>query len=281
MQFGISTHLYHQRLLGREHLLEIAEFGFRQLELFATVGHFDYHDVAAADRLAGWLDEAGLRLHSVHAPIVEYLRGGTWGPPLSTAAADEQARLRAVTETIAAVNLASRLPYSYLVLHLGIPDPPSPGSDDNDAEAARRSLEEIAAAAAPLGVQLAVEVIPNRISEAEELVRFLEDDVELPSPGAGICLDLGHAFLMGDVAEAIETVSGHLVTTHVHDNKGKEDDHLVPPEGGIDWPLTLMSLQKVGYEGAIVFEVADTSSPRSVLQKTVEARRRFERILVE
>ena len=281
MQFGISTHLYHQHRLGREHLLELAEFGFGQVELFATVGHFDYHDPAAIDQLAGWLAEAGLSLHSVHAPIVEHRLDGRWGPALSTAVANEPARKRAVAEAVAASAIASRLPYRYLVLHLGIPAPAEPTPGDNSPEAARRSLEEIASAAAPLGVKIAVEVIPNRISEAGRLVRLLEDDLDLPSPGAGICLDMGHAFLMGDVAEAIETVSGHLVTTHVHDNLGKEDDHLAPLDGEIDWPLAVMSLRKVGYEGAIVFEVADTGSPRTVLKRTVEARRRFEEILAE
>ena len=71
VRFGISTHLYHDRPLGPEHLEELAEFGFRQIELFATVGHFDYHDPSAIDSLAGWLGDAGLELHSVHAPIVE------------------------------------------------------------------------------------------------------------------------------------------------------------------------------------------------------------------
>ena len=40
---------------------ELAEFGFRDVELFATIGHFDYHDQAAIDALAGWLREARAR----------------------------------------------------------------------------------------------------------------------------------------------------------------------------------------------------------------------------
>ena len=36
---------------------------------------------------------------------------------------------------------------------------------------------------------------------------------------------------MGDLVDAIETVSGHLITTHVHDNRGKLDDHLAPFDG--------------------------------------------------
>jgi sugar phosphate isomerase/epimerase len=281
VRFGISTHLFHEQPLDQDHLALVAEFGFREIELFATVGHFDYHDERAIERLAGWLEAAGLRLHSVHAPIVTQLVNGQWGAPLSTAAGVEQARQAAVREAQAAARIARRIPFSYLVTHLGIPDAFDPPAGDNNMAAAQRSIEEIAEVASGVGVRVAVEVIPNKISEAERLVRMLEEDLEIPPPGAGICLDMGHAFLMGDLADAIEIVSGHLVTTHVHDNRGREDDHLSPFDGGIDWPTALMSLQKVGYEGPILFELAGSGDPRAVLRRSVEVRKRFEEILAE
>jgi sugar phosphate isomerase/epimerase len=279
VRFGISTHLYHETPLGPEHLRELAGFGFGRIELFATIGHFDYHSTAAIQQLAGWLRDARVELHSVHAPIVEHLLGGVWGPPLSTADAAEEGRKKAVAETVAALEIARTVPFRYLVVHLGIPDEMKPPAGSNQRLAAARSLTEIAAAAAPLGVQVAVEVIPNKLSAAAVLVRLVEEDLELDPGSVGICLDTGHAFLMGDLADAIETVSGELVTTHVHDNRGKGDDHLVPFEGRIDWPTALMSLEKIGYEGVIMFELANTSTPRDVLEKTVGVRRRFEEIL--
>jgi sugar phosphate isomerase/epimerase len=281
MRFGISTHLYHDRRLSREHLLELAGFGFRQIELFATIGHIDYHDQGAVTELSGWLCEAGLDLHSVHAPIVEHRLNGVWGPPLSTASAIELARGHAVREAVAALQVARQIPFRYLVVHLGIPDTLQPGPEANSRAAAAQSVAEIVAAAAPLGVRVAVEVIPNQLSTAELLVNLLEEDLDLPAQGAGICLDMGHAFLMGDLVDAIEAVSGELVTTHVHDNRGKDDDHLVPFEGTIDWPTALMSLQKVGYDGTVVFELANTSTPREVLEKTLGVRRRFDEIVGE
>ena len=279
VRFGISTHLYHDQALDARHLAELAEFGFRHVELFATLGHFDYHSPAAIASLAGWLRDAQLELHSVHAPIVEQLVNGQWGPPLSTAAAAEDARRRAVKESLAALEIARTIPYKYLVVHLGIPDDLKPAADANARIAAQRSITEIAEAAAPLGVQVAVEVIPNKLSEAQALVRLVEEDLEIDARTVGICLDMGHAFLMGDLADTIEIVSGELVTTHVHDNRGTSDDHLVPFDGKIDWPTALMSLEKVGYEGLIVFELANTSTARGVLEKTVGVRRRFEEIL--
>jgi sugar phosphate isomerase/epimerase len=281
MRFGISTHLYHDRPLALEHLKELSEFGFDQVELFATVGHFDYHDQSTVDALALWLREARVELHSVHAPIVEHRWNGQWGPALSTASSADQVRERAVSECVAALEIARTIPYRFLVVHLGIPDDLNPPAAANARLAAQRSIEQLAAAALPLGVQVAVEVIPNALSAARALVRLVEDDLELPPPGVGICLDTGHAFLMGDLVDAIDLVSGDLVTTHVHDNRGKGDDHLVPFDGIIDWPTALMSLQKVGYDGVVMFELENTGSPREVLEKTVTVRQRFEAIVAQ
>ncbi len=62
------------------------------------------------------------------------------------------------------------------------------------------------------------------------------------------------------------------MTTHLHDNRRKSDDHLAPGDGGIDWPAALVSLQKIGYDGTWLFEVANVSTPKAVLEKTAGAR---------
>jgi sugar phosphate isomerase/epimerase len=126
-------------------------------------------------------------------------------------------------------------------------------------------------------VQLALEVIPNPISNARALVAVIEEELE--ATDLGICLDAGHAFLLGDLVDAIEEVAGHLVTTHLHDNQGVSDDHLVPFDGAIDWAETAMTLQKVGYEGVWLFELAATDTPRRVLERAHAATRRLERFL--
>ena len=71
MRFGISTHLFHEQRLSRDHLAQIAAHGFEAVEVFATRSHFDYHDPAAIAQLGEWLKETGLALHGIHAPIIE------------------------------------------------------------------------------------------------------------------------------------------------------------------------------------------------------------------
>lgn len=273
-RFGISTHLFHGHRLAREHLVEVAAHGFDALEVYATRTHFDYHDPQAAVALAEWLDDTRLSLHSVHAPTTVSYEHGRWGDTLSLASADEPGRQRAVAEAVAALGVASIVPFRYLVVHLGVT---SLEAGANSRAAAARSLETLADRAAGAGVTLALEVIPNPLSSPDRLVEWLEDDLELGP--AGICVDVGHAHLAGDVVEAIETCSGHILTTHVHDNRGRRDDHLVPGQGRIDWDGVLMAFQKVGYDGAWMFELAPAADVQAVLKDAARARETFERLL--
>ena len=277
MQFGLSTHLFHDQRLAREHLEAVAAHGFSSIELFATKTHFDYHDPPAIEALASWLETTRLTLHSVHAPIVEGYTNGVWGATLSNAIGDASARARTLKETRAAVEVARTIPFSYLVVHVGQPDAQSPPANDNQRDAARRSLEELyELTSRHAGVQLALEVIPNRLSSVETLVRFI-DEMELDE--AGLCLDFGHAFIMDDLVDAIESASGQMLTTHVHDNDGKSDTHLVPFEGRIAWSQALFAAQKVGYEGVWMMELANTSTASEVLRKARHACDRFRDIL--
>jgi sugar phosphate isomerase/epimerase len=277
-RFGLSTHLFHDHRLTRDHLAVVARHGFDAVEVFATRTHFDYRDDHAVTQLAGWLRETKLELHSVHAPIAEAVRRGEMVAPYSTASGDEARRAIAVAEAKAALGVAARIPFTYLVLHLGVPAHTRPPANDNQPAAARRSLEEIAEAARAVGVRLALEVIPNALSTPAALVRLLEDETE--ELDAGICLDYGHAHLMGDLGEAIEEVSGHLVTTHMHDNRRRADDHLPPFGGSINWDVAMMETQKIGYDGLLMLEVADGGDPVATLQRCADARQRLESTLV-
>jgi len=277
-RFGVSTHLFHESRLTREHLADIAGHGFEAVEVFATRAHFDYRDPRAVGELAEWLSDLRLSFHSMHAPIVEAIRAGKWVGSFSVAAGDETRRKAAIAEIAATLNVARTVPFQYLVLHLGIPDGQQTPGGDNQRDAARRSVEEVAARAAEVNVRVALEVMPNSLSSAAAICHLIEDELE--GLDVGICLDYGHANLMGDLSDAIETVSGHLWTTHVHDNDGRSDDHRVPFAGRIDWDAAMMETQKIGYDGVLMFEVANTGDPIEVLKRTVKARERLEHMFV-
>jgi sugar phosphate isomerase/epimerase len=276
MRFGISTHLYHDQKLDRSHLAQVAGYGFESIELFATRSHFDYRDPAAVSALGEWLETTGLGLLSVHAPITDrFAVGDKWEPAYSIAAGDAARRQAAVDEAAAALAVAKQIPFKLLVVHVGTSDPRG-APNDNQRAAAVRSVEDICRVAEPLGVQVALEVIPNALSTPSALVALVERDLE---PAPGICLDFGHAFLGGDIPDAIETVAEHLIATHVHDNHRRNDEHLAPYLGTIDWDAALMSMQKIGFEGTYLMELANTGSPAEVLDAARRARQQFEKAM--
>jgi sugar phosphate isomerase/epimerase len=275
--FGVSTHLYHGHQLNRDHLREIGSAGFDAVELFATRTHFDYQSDTAVADLQGWLADARLELVSVHAPVSESFAAGRWGALLNLASADSTKREHAAGEATRALQIARRLPFRTFVVHAGITRVQQQAPGENTRDAARRSIEELATVAKPLGVTIAVELIANELSRAGSLVHFVEDVLE--AGAASVCLDLGHAHLDGDVVDTIETVSEHIALVHAHDNRGRNDDHLLPFEGTIDWEAAVTALQKVGYDGTIVLEVAPQGSAKDTLVRAKASRGRMERLL--
>jgi sugar phosphate isomerase/epimerase len=286
MKFGISTHLFHNERLTEARFAAMKRHGFDRVEIFATKTHVDYAGEKDAQQVAAWLRDAGMTAHSVHAPITNALKNGEWGEVWSNAAADSARRQLAVAETSRAMTFAAAIGAKFVVTHLGVPDNmPAPGPD-NDGGALARSLGTMAAEARALGLTLALEVIPNRLSTPEALVARLETAADASDEGDeivghGICLDVGHAHLMSSALDAVETVGGHLVTTHIHDNAGKRDDHLVPFRGTIDWSALVMAMEKIGYDGVWMFEIgapAQGADPEQVLAQTAAARARLEKL---
>ena len=278
-RFGVSTHLYHEQRLQKAHLAEIAANGFEAVEVFATRSHFDYHDPSAIASLKDWLAESKLVLHSLHAPITDVFANGRGQRDFSTATRDGEARKATLREMAAALEVARTIPFKFLVVHLGVPSVQHPGPDENDRDAAIRSIQDIHHIAQGAGVTVALEVIGNELSTPSDLIEILERNFE--DADMGICMDVGHAHLLGDAAEAIETASEYLVTTHIHDNRRQSDDHLVPFQGSINWAAAVMALEKIGYDGVLMYEVKAAESPRAVLERAVAARRRLEALMSE
>ena len=278
-RFGVSTHLYHEQRLQKAHLIEIAANGFETVEVFATRSHFDYHDEAAIRSLKDWLTESKLELHSVHAPITDVFANGRGQRDFSTATRDGEARKETLNEMAAALAISKTIPFKFFVVHLGIPIAQHPGPEENDREAAIRSIQEIHAMADAAGVTVALEVMGNGLSTPSDLIEMLERNFE--DADMGICMDIGHAHLLGDAGEAVETASEYLVTTHIHDNRRQSDDHLVPFQGSINWAAAIMAFEKIGYDGVLMYEVKAAESPRAVLERAVAARRRLEALMSE
>ena len=92
-----------------------------------------------------------------------------WGATLSNADGRRgRARAHALQETEAALRLAARVPYDFLVVHLGQPDDAVAAAERQPARCgAAQPRGARTRCAGDAGVQLALEVIPNQLSTAE------------------------------------------------------------------------------------------------------------------
>jgi sugar phosphate isomerase/epimerase len=83
----------------------------------------------------------------------------------------------------------------------------------------------------------------------------------------------------GDAPEAIEILSGHILTTHLSDNHAQDDAHRAPGSGSVDWPAVLTELWKTGYAGPAIIELAADQDAPAALTRAVGARTRLQAIL--
>src|SRR6202049_1543229 len=237
MQRVLSTYLFVNRKLTSALVGEAACAGASAIELFCSRGHFDYRSAEDAHELASWLAGNNLTLNSIHSPTTrDFHLSRESGAPLPIFAPERLRRQEAVDEIKRAMDLVEYVPFRYCVQHVArsrdIPD-------ERKWDATFSSLEHLSLFARHRGVTLAIENTPGEMATPVNLKNFLE---QTRLSNVKICFDSGHAHLEGGVPEALEIVRDYVATTHLHDNRGERDDHLLPYEGTIDWSATLAAL---------------------------------------
>ena len=66
----------------------------------------------------------------------------------------------------------------------------------------------------------------------------LKEIVSESPDSLGVCLDFGHANLQRPLfrlRDAIRELESGLIATHIHDNEGRSDQHMLPLMGNIPW----------------------------------------------
>lgn len=262
---AVSTYIHIRERLQAAILQRLAEGGVAAVEIFAARNHFDYTSASHVQELASWFaDRPEIEFRSMHAPLYA---GSDWGhfdsPPLNIASEERKDRVQAMDEIKRAVEVAEKLPFQFLVLHLGAQ---GEHYSERKFEGALSSIEHLRAFAKPLGVHLLVENIPNELTTPQKLVELIRT---LRFDDLGVCLDVGHAHLEPGVEQAIEELKPLVRSVHVHDNQGTKDDHLWPGEGTIDWAQTLEQLRSAPHAPALVLELAGDPAGNPAFGKTV------------
>ena len=182
------------------------------------------------EKLGKQKKEFELEYIQAHAP---YPKDYLSLPPLERKASDDS--------VIKAMKWAAELEIPHIVVH------PIKGSIDENVRYFSSLIEK-----QEKPIRIAIENMETReeIWDADSLITIANE----LQPFTGICLDTGHAHIAGeDIPSFIKKSGDLLIGTHIADNNGKEDQHLLPGFGTIAWEDVIKAF-KESYSGYLNYE---------------------------
>ncbi len=269
MKFGISSLLFIR--LPLEKAISLAhEFGYECIEIIYEIPHFDFRsDSKKIEELKRLLQGYGMDV-SVHSSFVDL-------NPVSHHREIFELNRKCLEKSMA---VCKRLGGEIVVAHTGVCRVPMLREFwEKTKRKCFQLLRSASLYAKKLGVKLAVENGSSRASPFSK-PRELRDLAERID--GGIAYDVGHACLREredgkklNVSKALEEIKDRLVHIHVHDNRGKDDDHMVPGKGHIDFESMGKTLRRIGYRNMIIAELWDPEDPIGVAREGIKSLRRY------
>jgi sugar phosphate isomerase/epimerase len=184
---------------------------------------------------------------SVHAPFID----------VNIALHSKPARTAVLTRLKWSLQFTSELGSNYWVFHPGLQTGNSHFAQGLEWELNLESVRELLSASREVGVNATIEnglhPLPFLCKTADDFTRFYKD---LGETDLGITLDLGHANVNGQIDEFFEKLPERIVHAHLHDNHGRNDEHLGLGDGNIDWQKIVRAFKKISYKGTLVVESA-------------------------
>lgn len=235
-----------------EQLVLIADAGFRTISIGANLEHFDYSDPAKRRELKVALQQYGLKVDTIHAPL--------W---LNKAPA--------LSEAIATAEATADLGAGCVVAHGGPFECDREGFDER-LPGLIGTCNTLLSVAKSNGIIFALEnVMPGH---ATDLVRKALP--ELDTATFGLCYDSSHDQIDGPRPfDLIDEFKDRIFAVHLSDRIKPFVDHVIPGEGFIDWSEMCGRLQKARYSSSITMEVMMQHSrfqePKVFLQEAYNA----------
>jgi protein FrlC len=267
IEIGISTHAFAYNRLDQDIIGMIADAGFDAVEIYMHKPHFDFDDPGEVEKVIESIKANTLKVNSIHCPFYRQIEDAKLGKWLNITSDCEDLRRESVDWIKKSIRLAEEIDIDFAVIHFG---------DINDNEMtdeiwnnAYRSLIEINDLTNSLGVTLTLENINNVIATCEALNDFLNKyhlDQKI-----GICFDVGHAAIDGEIFSGIKSLKKNIKTVHLHDTIDYKDEHMCPGKGILRWRDILSELKSSGYGGRLILENKWGETPENTIEDAAEA----------
>jgi sugar phosphate isomerase/epimerase len=260
-----TTFNYDIRL--REQLAMVSRVGFRYVSLGARVDHSGYLTASGRQRIKKHLTGQGIGICSLHTPFGKHFDISSPDPVKTRRTMDCYKRCVDAAQYFGAHVLIFH-PTAYMQF------------DDLDSrkEAIIDNVYRLLDHARGTEVSLAIE--NEHFPPANDILRFSLD--KIPDRTYGFCYDTSHDNLTRYPLMILKQYSHRLLTTHISDNRGETDDHMLPYEGSFPWPAFCRVFSKIHFRGVFLLEVemreSVFDSPSEFLQ---EAFTRGQRLINE
>ena len=104
------------------------------------------------------------------------------------------------------------------------------------------------------GLKLCLEPrVGENISNSDAMLRLLE---AVDAENFGAVLDVGHMHAQKEIIPlSVEKLGSKIFYVHVADNDGRDNYHLPPGKGTVDWEAVLKALGKHGFKGYLAIDI--------------------------
>lgn len=115
-------------------------------------------------------------------------------------------------------------------------------------------MRKASALAKRQGIELLIEPRVGEVTpSADGLLRLLE---AVDDPNLGVILDTAHQHAQKELLPlSIMKLGKRIRYVHVADNDGRDNRHLPPGAGNIDWDEVFRSLKQIGYDGFFATDI--------------------------
>ena len=252
MKFGIEE--VRIRHIEGNYFKKIAEFGFEAAEYSLYDINDEIYSLSEEERRVKLLSIAEMareaKIEISHSQIDDKT---------------EEGRAKRIEITKTAIRACSYLGSENLVVHTFM----SEGEDDalkaEEVFALNKELFALLADyAADFGVTLCIENMRQEklsLGDPKEVVRLID---EIGKENVKMCFDVGHAIIFSKkipLGDAIRLAGDKIACTHLHDNYGWVDVHLLPTVGAINWDEVCAALNEIKFDGTLSID----SSPNPKL----------------
>ena len=244
LDLGISVRLFNRE--GRsekfsQELKAIKREGFKSVEVsLGKVGGYKMNMekcmLEVEDGLKAVKDE-GLILNSIHLPFQRFIYISSY---------DEGVRSWAMEEFHKLIAICDHYYPKHYVFHSKTGSKEEGLWDLRKPALIRSFREMVGMTRHNICMENMVSSFPNTVAGMLEILEQVQ--------GGKCCIDTNH-FLKDKTQDAILALGNWLTTIHVSDYDGVYEKHWLPKQGVNNWMKIIGALEKIGYNGAFIYEL--------------------------